>query len=123
MKKRYLYYFLIVLLYYTSVITCTLICVGNSEEVRGDKLMETALSFIAAILTTISFVPQALKVIRTRNTKGISFGMYIILTVGVFLWSIYGLMTKQMAIVLANVVTLILALVILKYTYEDIKKK
>ncbi|MBU3113321.1 SemiSWEET transporter [Clostridium lacusfryxellense] len=85
--------------------------------------METTLSFIAAILTTISFVPQALKVIKTKNTKGISFGMYLMLTVGVFLWSIYGIMTKQTAIVFANVVTLVLALIILKYTYEDIKKQ
>jgi MtN3 and saliva related transmembrane protein len=85
--------------------------------------METALSFIAAILTTVSFVPQAIKVIRTRNTKGISFGMYLILTIGQFIWSVYGVITNQMAIFLANMITFILALVILKYTYEDLKKE
>jgi MtN3 and saliva related transmembrane protein len=85
--------------------------------------MVTALSFIAAILTTVSFVPQAIKVIRTKNTKGISFVMYLILVVGQFLWCVYGVITNQMAIVLANMITFILALIILKYTYENLKKK
>lgn len=84
--------------------------------------MGTLLSFIAAVLTTVSFVPQAIKVIRTRNTKGISFGMYLILTIGQFLWSVYGIITNQMAIFLANIITFSLALVILKYTYDGLKK-
>lgn len=84
--------------------------------------METLLSFIAATLTTVSFIPQAIKVIRTRNTKGISFGMYLILTAGQFLWSVYGIITNQMAIVIANLITFALAIIILIYTYNDLKQ-
>ncbi|WP_052087976.1 SemiSWEET transporter [Paenibacillus wynnii] len=84
--------------------------------------METLLSFIAATLTTVSFIPQAIKVIRTRNTKGISFGMYLILTAGQLLWSVYGIITNQMAIVIANLITFALAIIILIYTYNDLKQ-
>lgn len=69
--------------------------------------------FLAAILTTISFVPQAVKTIRTRNTSGISLAMYVIFTVGVGLWLVYGLLLGSWPMILANTVTLLLALTIL----------
>lgn len=71
------------------------------------------IGFGAAILTTLSFVPQALKTLRSRQTKDISFGMYALFTLGITLWLIYGLLLGDWPIILANVVTLCLAATIL----------
>ena len=67
----------------------------------------------AAILTTLSFVPQAWLTFRTRDVRGISLGMYSVFTVGVSLWLLYGWMMGAWPIVIANGVTLALASVIL----------
>lgn len=67
----------------------------------------------AAILTTLSFVPQAWLTFRTRDVRGISLGMYSVFTVGVALWLVYGWMMGAWPIVIANAVTLALASVIL----------
>lgn len=67
----------------------------------------------AAILTTLSFVPQAWLTFRTRDVRGISLGMYSVFTVGVALWLLYGWMMGAWPIVIANGVTLALASVIL----------
>lgn len=67
----------------------------------------------AAILTTLSFVPQAWLTFRTRDVRGISLGMYSVFTVGVALWLLYGWMLGAWPIVIANAVTLALASVIL----------
>ncbi|MGV8984333.1 SemiSWEET transporter [Clostridium sp.] len=84
--------------------------------------MITTIGFIAASFTTLSFLPQAIKVIKTKNTSGISFSMYLMFTIGVFLWLVYGIYTKQASVALANAITLIFALIILKYTFDDLKK-
>lgn len=65
--------------------------------------------FAAAFLTTISFIPQAIMTIRTRNTRGISRGMYIMFTVGVAFWLVYGFALNSWPMILANTVTLALA--------------
>ena len=67
----------------------------------------------AACLTTISFVPQAWHSFKTRDVSGISLGMYSVFTVGVALWLTYGLLLGAWPIVMANAVTLILAMTIL----------
>jgi MtN3 and saliva related transmembrane protein len=67
----------------------------------------------AAILTTSAFVPQAVKVVRTRETGAISLAMYSLFTAGVSLWFAYGLLTQQWTIVAANGITLVFAAVIL----------
>ncbi len=69
--------------------------------------------FGAAVLTTISFVPQAWLSFKTRDVSGISLGMYSVFTVGVALWLAYGLLLRAWPIVLANAITLALALTIL----------
>ncbi len=71
------------------------------------------LGFVAAFFTTVSFVPQAIKVIKTRDTHSLSLAMYSIFTVGVALWLVYGVYRNDIAIVLANAITLSLALTIL----------
>lgn len=63
----------------------------------------------AATLTTTAFIPQALQVLRTRHTKDISLGMYVIFTSGVALWAIYGWMIGSWPVIAANVLTLLLA--------------
>ncbi len=69
--------------------------------------------YVAATLTTLSFVPQAWLTFRTRNVSGISLGMYSAFTLGVALWLAYGLATRAWPVVVANAITLVLALAIL----------
>jgi len=71
------------------------------------------IGYVAAILTTASFVPQAVLVIRTKRTGGISLLMYSLFTLGVALWLVYGVATDAVPIVVANAITLILAGMIL----------
>lgn len=71
------------------------------------------LGYTAAALTTCSFVPQAVLTLRTRDTRGISLGMYSAFTLGVALWLVYGLMLGEWPIIVANTVTLGLAATIL----------
>ena len=71
------------------------------------------IGLVAAVLTTSAFLPQAWKVVRTRETAAISLAMYTLFSVGVALWLAYGLMTAQWAIVGANAVTLVFAAIIL----------
>ncbi len=73
------------------------------------------IGYTAAILTSISFIPQAVMTIRTRNTRGISRGMYLMFTVGVALWLAYGIALGSWPMILANVVTLVLAATILVF--------
>lgn len=73
------------------------------------------LGYFAAILTTISFVPQALLIIKTKNTKGISLPMYIMFTLGVLFWLIYGIHFQMIPVVIANAITLALASIILTF--------
>lgn len=71
------------------------------------------IGYIAAVLTTSSFVPQAWHTFRTRDVSGISLVMYLVFAFGVSLWLAYGLMLAAWPIVLANAVTLALVLAIL----------
>ena len=71
------------------------------------------MGYAAAALTTVSFVPQATRALRTRETQGISLWMYVLFTVGVGCWLGYGLLLGSWPIILSNLVTLALALAIL----------
>ena len=68
---------------------------------------------LAAVLTTISFLPQALHTFRTKDVRGISLSMYSAFTLGVALWLVYGLLLGAWPVVIANCVTLALASAIL----------
>jgi len=63
----------------------------------------------AAALTTTSFIPQTVKIFRTRHTTDISLGMYALFTLGVTLWLAYGIQLSSWPIIVANAVTLLLA--------------
>jgi MtN3 and saliva related transmembrane protein len=69
--------------------------------------------YIAAACTTISFIPQAIKVFKSKSTKDISLGMFLLMTSGVFFWLVYGLMINSFPIIIANAVTLFLSVYIL----------
>lgn len=68
---------------------------------------------LAACLTTVSFVPQAWLSFRTRDVSGVSLLMYSVFTVGVALWLVYGWLLDSWPMVIANTITLVLALMIL----------
>lgn len=73
------------------------------------------IGIIAAFLTTLSFIPQAWQVIKTKDTSGISLGMYSMFVTGVFLWMIHGINIQDVAVMTANGITFILASIILAY--------
>jgi len=72
-----------------------------------------SIGFIAAICTTVAFVPQALKIYKSKTARDISLPMWLIFSFGVFLWLIYGILILSLPIIIANVVTLLLSLFIL----------
>jgi len=65
--------------------------------------------YVAALLTTISFVPQVIKVLRERQAKGISLAMYVLFTTGVALWLVYGIAIRSAPVTIANAIALVLA--------------
>ena len=71
------------------------------------------LGFVAAFLTTASFIPQAVKVIKTKHTQDLSLYMYSMFFVGVGLWLVYGIIINSIPIILANFITLIFSGIIL----------
>ena len=76
---------------------------------------KTILGTFAATCTTIAFIPQAFKTIKTKDTASISVGMYSIFVFGTITWTIYGIVTKDFPIIIANIITSILAMIILFY--------
>ena len=71
------------------------------------------IGYAAAFLTTASFVPQAVHTFKTKDVQGISLAMYSAFVVGISLWLVYGVMLGSWPIVIANTVTLTLAIAIL----------
>lgn len=75
----------------------------------------TIIGFSAAALTTGSFLPQAIKTIRTKDTHSISFFMYLLFSTGTLLWLLFGLLSDNIPIIIANAITLVFAVIILIY--------
>lgn len=81
------------------------------------------LGFAAAFLTTFSFLPQAIQVIKTKDTGSLSLAMYSIFTLGLAFWLAYGVIKQDNAMIIANIITLILATIILSIKiYNDFCK-
>lgn len=78
------------------------------------------IGFLAAFCTTFAFLPQAIKIIKTKHTKDLSLAMYLIFTTGVFLWLIYGFLIKDIPIIVANSITFVLAssVLVMKIKYK-----
>ncbi len=81
------------------------------------------LGYIAAALTTVSFLPQVIQVLKTHKTKGISLAMYVIFCSGVFLWTLYGFAIQSPPVYIANIATLALATIILYLKIKNHDKK
>lgn len=73
----------------------------------------TVIGLMAATLTSLAFLPQAIKVWRTRSTRDISLIMFSVMTTGIVLWLIYGLLVADLPLICANAVTLPMAAYVL----------
>jgi MtN3 and saliva related transmembrane protein len=69
--------------------------------------------YVAATLTTVAFVPQAIKTLKSRDTHSISLGMYAVFTVGIAFWFVYGIALESWPMILSNAITFVLSATIL----------
>jgi len=78
------------------------------------------IGYAAAALTTLSFLPQAIKTVKEKDTSSISLGMYSMFTLGILFWFVYGIITQDMPIIAANFITLIFAgsMLVMKIKYK-----
>lgn len=76
------------------------------------------IGYVAAILTTISFVPQAFKIWKTKSAAGVSLTMYLVMFTGVVLWGVYGLLIKSYPIIIANIITASLLIMIIYFKFK-----
>lgn len=79
-----------------------------------------SIGMVAAVLTTIAYIPQVVKIYRTKSARDVSFRMFSLLATGVSLWLVYGIMMRSAPLIFANFVTLALSLTVLglKIRYE-----
>jgi MtN3 and saliva related transmembrane protein len=78
-----------------------------------DTLSADLLGYAAGTMTTLAFLPQAMRTLKTRRTNDISLAMYLIFTLGVGSWLVYGLLIGSWPVILANAVTLLFCVAIL----------
>ncbi|AKR43109.1 SemiSWEET transporter [Methylophilus sp. TWE2] len=84
------------------------------------SVLNTCIGSVAAVCTTLAFVPQVIQSWRTRDLSGISLPMYMIFTTGVVLWFIYGILIQDWPVIIANAVTAILASTVLLLKLKSI---
>jgi MtN3 and saliva related transmembrane protein len=75
----------------------------------GELFYTEWVGYAAGLLTTIAFLPQAIKTWRSRSAHDLSLGMFLMFCTGIILWLTYGLMLRQWPIILPNLFTLLLA--------------
>jgi MtN3 and saliva related transmembrane protein len=75
--------------------------------------------YMAASLTTLSFIPQAMKTLSRGDTRGISLSMYALFTSGIAFWLIYGVLTRNGPLMISNAITVVLSGLILQRKVED----
>jgi MtN3 and saliva related transmembrane protein len=90
----------------TTLLPDTMITMPNLAELIG---------IIAGLLTTVAFLPQAVKIWRSKSAKDVSLAMFVCFCAGIVLWVIYGFMLGALPVILANVVTLCIAATILVF--------
>jgi MtN3 and saliva related transmembrane protein len=73
------------------------------------------LGLLAGSCTTVAFIPQVMKTWRSRSAKDLSLGMFSIFSLGVLLWLTYGLLIRDVPVIVANLVTLVLASILLVF--------
>lgn len=84
--------------------------------------MTELIGYVAALLTTLAFLPQALHSWRTRDLSGVSLPMYAMFTTGVAFWLVYGFLIASLPVILANAVTLFLAFMVLWLKISHVRK-
>ncbi len=76
-------------------------------------MLSTYIGYLAAIGTTVSFLPQVIKTWKSKSAKDLSLGMFLIFFIGTALWLTYGIMVNDKPVLIANLVTLLLSGIIL----------
>ncbi len=76
-------------------------------------MLSTILGLVAGLTTTGAFLPQIIKTIRTKDTKSLSLGMYIVYMIGVLVWYVYAFMIDEIALLITNSFSFILGLTLL----------
>ena len=71
------------------------------------------IGYFAGVCSTIAFIPQVTKVWLSKNVEGLSTSMFIIFSIGVCCWLIYGILQKDLPLIMANLITLVLAILVL----------
>lgn len=77
--------------------------------------LEIVIGLIAGTITTASFLPQVIKIWKTKSTKDLSLGMFIFISLGMGLWIVYGLLVNSLPVIVANLVSLVLCLTIIAF--------
>ena len=80
-----------------------------------------SIGLVAGLLTTTAFIPQVLKIYRSKSGKDISARMFSLFSAGIVLWLVYGILLRSLPLILSNAVTLVLSLTIisLKLRYRE----
>ena len=79
------------------------------------------IGYAAATMTTISFLPQLIRVVKLKSARDISLGMFLIFSAGTFGWLVYGVLSHSAPVWIANAVTLVLSMsiLLLKLKYDE----
>jgi len=82
-------------------------------------MLSFTVGIIAAFLTTISFLPQVIKIYKTKNTRDLSLWTFVIFLVGVCCWLLYGILIGEVPVIIANLMTMVLIIyiIIMKLRY------
>lgn len=88
------------------------------------NIITTLVGSIAAVLTTFSFLPQFICLLRTKEIRGLSLHMLLQLTTGLFLWTVYGILRKDAVIILANFIAfaIMLSTIIIYFIIKNYKR-
>jgi len=80
--------------------------------------METVIGTIAGILTSVSMIPQLIKVLKEKDVENLSWGMIAVLLTGVSLWIVYGIMKDELPIILSNGFSVLVNTILLIYYFK-----
>ena len=80
--------------------------------------METVIGTIAGILTSVSMIPQLIKVLKEKDVENLSWGMIAVLLTGVSLWVVYGIMKNELPIILSNGFSVLVNTILLIYYFK-----
>jgi MtN3 and saliva related transmembrane protein len=85
------------------------------------NIIQEIIGMAAGTFTTLSFLPQVIKTYKTRSAKDLSLPMFLLFTLGVSMWMTYGISISKPAIIIANGVTLVLAVMLLvaKFRFKE----